>query len=129
MRFTEVESTYICQLNKPENRAMLEGYKERKDKSYAELARYYKDIFKALYGTPAWGVSGVNKMFNGLTGNLRAVLYREKKGKTSAYAHAAKLLRDIDYFGRKEANPKYHGNYKLAPMLSNKELIELAAMK
>ena len=122
MKFTEVETTFVCQFSKPHNRAMLEGYKARKDKSGKELANYYVDVVKALSGTPAYGVSGVNKMLNELTTSVRATLNKEKKGKTSAYAHAAKLLRYVDFYGNTEADARYNGRYKLAPLLTEEEL-------
>ena len=125
MKFAEVETTYICQFNKTQNRAMLEAYKARKDKSGKELANYYRDVVMALANTPAFGVSGVNKMLNELTEKVRATLNKEKKGKTSAYAHAAKLLRDVDFFGSTEAQASYCGNHKLKPILTEEELQQL----
>ena len=122
MKFYQVETTYICQFSKPENRKMLEQYRDRKDKSGKELANYYLDVIRVLQDTPAWNVSGVNKMVNDLTAKVRATLNKEKKGKTSAYAHAAKLLRDVDYFRNTEATVYYNGRYKLAPLLKTEEL-------
>ena len=74
MKLNQVETTYICQLNKPENREMLEGYKQRRNKSGRELASLYRDVTGALINTPAWGVSGVNKMVNDLTTKVSATL-------------------------------------------------------
>jgi hypothetical protein len=122
MKFKHVETTYICQFSKPENKAVLESYRDRKDKSGKELANYYLDIIRILETTPAWGVSGVNKMINELTDKVRATLKKEKRGKTSAYAHANKLLRDVDYFSNNEATAYYNGRYKLAPLLNVEEL-------
>ena len=127
MKFKDLETTFICQLNKPQNRAILEGYKKRRDKSGEELARYYTDVFNMLIGTPAFGVSGVNKMLNELTERVRATLNKERRGKTTAYAHAGILLNQIDYFSNEEAKAKYCGSYKLAPMLSAEELDQLAS--
>lgn len=128
MKLCCVERTYVCQFNKPKNRKMLEDYKKRKDGSGAELARYYTDVVNALRGTPAWGVSGVNKMINELTTKVRATLNQEKKGKTSAWAHAGKLLADVKWFGVQDANPYYRGKYKLDPVLTEEELSRLAEM-
>ena len=126
MKFKDVETTFICQLNKPENRAVLEGYRSRKDKSGKELAQYYRDIIGMLKNTPAYGVSGVNKMLNDLTANVRATLNQERKGKTSAYAHAGKILSQLDYFGETEAVPTtYKCRYKLAPLITEDELNQL----
>ena len=125
MKFNQVENTYICQFSKPENRKMLEGYKLRRDKSGAELARYYRDVVKALSDTPAFGVSGVNKMLNDLTDKVRATLVGAKKGKTSAYAHAGWLLNQLDYFGNEDARACYKGRYKLAHLLTAEELLQL----
>jgi hypothetical protein len=126
MKFKDVETTFICQLNKPENRAVLEGYKNRKDKSGKELAQYYRDIFNMLKNTPAYGVSGVNKMLNELTASVRATLNKERKGKTSAYAHAGKILSQLDYFKEIDAVPTtYKCKYKLAPVVTEDELNQL----
>ena len=125
MKYIEVERTFICQLAKLQNRLMLEAYVSRKDKSSEELTNYYKDIVMALYGTPAWGVSGVNKMINELTDSVRATLTHAKKGKTTAYAHAAKMLRYIDFYGNVEAEVRYCGSYKLQPLLTEEELQQL----
>ena len=78
MKFCEVEQTWICQLGKPEARRMLEAYKDLRDGSPEELIRYYNDIINALKSTPAWGVSGVNKMINELTESVRATLTHTK---------------------------------------------------
>lgn len=128
MKLNEVEQTYICQFSKPYNKAMLEGYKMRRDKSGAELARYYMDVIRALEGTPAFGVSGVNKMLNELTTKVRATLNKEKRGKTSAYAHAGQLLYQLEYFGQQEADPKHSRRLKLEPLLSVEELAKLAEL-
>lgn len=125
MKFNEVENTYICQLSKQQNRAMLEGYKTRRDNSKEELIRYYRDLIDALKSTPAFGVSGVNKMLNELTEKVRATLIGAKRGKTSAYAHAGWLLNQLDFFGDEEAKPCYKGSYKLAPLLTDVELDQL----
>ena len=128
MKYREVENTFICQLGKPEARRMLEAYVARKDKSPEELINYYKDIVKALYNTPAWGVSGVNKMINELTESVRATLTHAKKGKTSAYAHAAKMLRYVDFYGNETATARYCGKYKLMSLITEDEFQQLLAV-
>ena len=125
MKYCEVENTFICQLGKPEARRMLEAYVARKDKSPEELTNYYKDIVMTLYNTPAWGVSGVNKMINELTESVRATLTHAKKGKTSAYAHAAKMLRYVDFYGNETATARYCGKYKLMPLITEDEFQQL----
>lgn len=122
MKFFEAERTWICQLNKPQNRMMLEAYKDRKDRSIVEFIRYYIDVTGALRNTPAWGVSGVNKMINELTDAVRATINHAKRGKSSAPAHANKLLSIIDFYHNEEAVSRYCGNYKLKPLLSIEEL-------
>ena len=67
MQLKDLETTFVCQLGKPQNRKILEDYRNRRDSSGKELAKYYKDIFNMLTDTPAFGVSGVNKMLNELT--------------------------------------------------------------
>lgn len=129
MKFKDVEATFICQLNKPENRTMLEGYIKRRDKSGAELARYYIDVIYALKDTEAWGVSGVNEMLNELTTKVEATRVRAKRGKTSAYAHARWLLNKVDYFLEFEANPYgSHKRHKLNPLLTADQLVELSQL-
>ena len=128
MKLKDVPTTYICQLNKPENKSVLKDFRDRKDYGCEELVNYYKFIVMTLAVTPAWGVSGVNKMVNDLTNSLRAVKAHARKGKTSAPAHANKLLGIIKEFGNKEAVARYCGNYKLQPLLTEEELAEIAAM-
>jgi hypothetical protein len=128
MKLKEVEQTYICQFNKPNNRAMLESYVARKDRSNKELINYYTDVINTLSNTPAWGVSGVNKMINELTDSVRATLTKAKCGKTSAYAHANKILNTINIFGNKQANAQYRGYHKLQPILTVEELEALDMM-
>ncbi len=125
MKFNEVERTWIKQLGMSENRKVLEEFKARKNKSFEELARYYRFVIGALRSTPAWGVSGVNKMVNDLTASVIATLTKAKKGKTSAYAHAGKLLAIIDFYGNTEAEARYCGNYKLGHILTEVELNQL----
>jgi hypothetical protein len=129
MTYNNTSSTFICQLGKPENRAMLEGYKQRKLKTGVELANYWRDVTGALINTPAWNVSGVNKMLTELATGIRATLTNAKRGKTSAYAHAGKLLNKIDHFGYKEV-PLGHTKrtYNSVPVITEEELSALAAM-
>ena len=122
MRLDRVASTFICQLNKPENRAKLEAYRNRRDGSAAEFVRYYLDVFSMLENTPAWNVRGVNKMLNELTAKVRATINHEKQGKSSAYAHAGMLLNKIDQMGWLEAEPRNYGHIALAPKISMDEL-------
>lgn len=122
MKFNEVESTFVCQLGKVQNRAMLEAYRDRKDRSPGEFVRYYVDIINALANTPAWGVSGVNKMVNELTASVRATINHAKKGKSSAPAHAASMLRYVDFYSDVEAEARYCGRHKLQPLLTVEEL-------
>ena len=92
-----------------------------------ELIKYYKDIVVVLCNTPAWGVSGVNKMINELTESVRATLAHAKKGKTTAYAHAAKMLRYVDFYGNETANARYCGKHKLMPLITEEEFQQLLA--
>lgn len=122
MTFLEVDRTWICQLGKPENQVMLKAYCERKDKSIEEFFRYYFDIIDMIKDTPAWGVSGVNKMVNELTDTVRATMTRAKRGKSSAPAHAAKMLRYIAYYGHETATPRNWGRCTLAPLITPEEV-------
>ena len=125
MTLNEVPRTWICQLNKQENRTKLEGFKKRKDKSFEELCRYYKFIISALSGTPAWGVSGVNKLVNELTDHVIATHSGTRKGSTTAYAQAGKLLNTIDRLGGNKVEARYCGNYKLGHILTDAELAQM----
>ena len=127
MKFKDVENTFICQFGKPEARRMLEYYRDRRNKSYEELVSYYNDLTGILKNTPAWGVSGVNKMINELTESVRATLTNAKKGKTSAYAHAAKMLRYVDFYSNETAEAKYNGRHKLMPLITKEEFQQLLA--
>lgn len=128
MTLKEVETTYICQLNKPQNRIILESFRDCNDRSPKKLAQCYRFLVEALAPTPAWGVSGVNKMMNETTASVRATLNKAKKGKTSAPALARKLLSIIDYCGDDVAVNKYRGRYKLEPILTVEELEALEQM-
>ena len=125
MTFIQAERTFICQLNKPDNKKFLMDYAARGDGSCAELIRYYKEIISRLSCTPAWGVSGVNKMINELRASVVAKLTNAKKGKTTAWAHAKKMLNYIKQFGHEEAKAYYSGSHKLIPPLTDSELLEL----
>jgi hypothetical protein len=125
MKFNVIEKTWICQLGKPEIKKQLENYRDRKDKSLEELISYYRFIIETLECTPAWGVSGVNKMVNELTASVIATLTKAKTGKTSAYAHAGRLLATIDRYSNTEAEARYCGRYKLKPVLTKVELLKL----
>ncbi len=127
MTLNEVERTWIHQFNKPENRKVLEEFKTRKDKSFEEFRRYYKFIITTLEDTPAWGVSGVNKMVNDLTAAVIATLTKAKTGKTSAYAHAGTLLNKIDHFSNQKAEPRYCGRYKLGHIITDLEFDQMLA--
>ena len=125
MKFYEVEQTWICQLGKATNRAMLQGYIDRSDKSLEEFVRFYFDVINALKDTPAWGVSGVNKKINELTDLVRATAIHAKKGKSSAPAQAKKLLNHIDFRCKEEAEVRYCGNHKLKPLFTIEEFQQL----
>lgn len=125
MTFTQVEKTFICQLNKPDNKKFLLEVATRRDSSCTELVRYYKEIISRLSCTPAWGVSGVNKMVNELRASVVAKLTNAKKGKTTAWAHAKKMLAYIEHFGDNRAKPYCKEKHELIPTLTDEELLEL----
>ena len=125
MIFTQAEHTFICQLNKPDNKKFLMDYAARGDGSCTELVRYYKEIISRLSCTSAWGVNGVNKMVNKLRDSVVANLTNAKKGKTTAWAHAKKMLVYIEHFVEQEAKPYYKEKCMLVPPLTDEELLEL----
>lgn len=125
MTMTQVPGTYVCQLNKPDNRSMLEAYRNNKIKDKKILVAYYKDICRALLGTPAFGKPKTNEMLNALTEGVRATLLGAKKGKISAYAHAGALLNKIDYCSQMPAKGASWVKCDLVPLLTDEELEEL----
>lgn len=126
MMYIEVDALYLAQLNKPENYAKLEAYRDDKDKSGAKFAQYTLDLFNMLRDTPAWGKPGTNKMLNEVLNHARAIMTKAKRGKTSAYAHAAGLIRSINFHKYQEAFASYSPKVTLLPELSEEELQQLA---
>lgn len=127
LKLCEVPTTWIHWLSKPENMDRLVEYANCGDKSPAKLGECYTFLVCTLQPTPAWNVSGVNKMINEVGDGAIAVLERRKKGKTSAPAVAKKLLASIKWYGQTKADPHYYGNYKLR-LLTPQQLDALAAM-
>jgi len=130
MKLKDCPSTYICQFSKSVANEELMRYKERRDSSTEELVRYYSFVINTLKHTPAWNVSGVNKMVNDLTDRVRAKLNgANRKGTTTAFAHAGKILYIIETFGEKDSSstPRYRGHYKLKPIITEEEINDLLA--
>lgn len=126
MMYIEVDALYLAQLNKPENYAKLEAYRDDKDKSGAKFAQYTVDLFNMLRDTPAWEKPGTNEMLNEVLSYARAIMTKAKKGKTSAFAHAGRLIRSIDYHKYQQVYASYTPKVKLLPELSEEELQQLA---
>lgn len=129
MKFKDIEGTYICQLNKPANRAMLEYYKQQRTKSPALWADFWRDLVAALINTPAWDVSGVNKMLMEAAGIMHAHLVGAKKNRISVYAFAGQLLYKIDSYKDQEA-PKCFSprTYKWPPVVTEEDLLALEVL-
>lgn len=125
MTFTQAEKTFICQLNKPDNKKFLWEVAAHRDGSNTALVRYYKEIISRLSSTPAWGVNGVNKMVNELRASVVAKLTNAKTGKTTAWAHAKKMLAYIEHFGENVAKLYCKEKHELIPPLTDEELLEL----
>lgn len=125
MKYVEVERTFICQLAKAHNRAMLQAYIDRNDRSPEEFARYYFDLTNVLMATPAWGVSGVNDMINKLTDSVRATITHAKKGKSSAPAHAKSMIRYVEYYGNMESYARGGQRCMLKPLITEEEFKQL----
>ena len=124
--YKEIEGTWVCQFNKPENKAKLKMYKNDKDRSLKKLIEYYRWVISVLINTPAWGVSGVNKIVNELTDAVRATAAKAKTGKTSAYAQAGKLLNDVNYWKDLVCySNKHERTCWLKPVISEEELQQL----
>lgn len=122
MKYRHVEQTYICQLGKPAAYRQLKSFARSSDKSIEEYARFYKFVRDTLLHTPAWGVTGVNKLVNKLSSSIRATANHEKTGKSSAPAQAKKLKSMVDYFANLECEAYYNGRCALEDVLSDAEL-------
>lgn len=129
MKFKDIEKTYICQLNKPANRAMLEYYKQQRTKSQALWADFWRDLVAALIDTPAWNVSGVNKMLMEVSEIIRAHLTGAKKNRISVYAFAGQLLHKIDLYKDREA-PKgfFQRTHRCPPVVTEDDLLAPLAL-
>lgn len=122
MVYADIEGMYLTQLGKPNNYARLKAYMEDKDKSGAKFAQYTLDLFDMLRGTAAWGKPGTNKMLNEVLKHARAIMNKAKTGKTSAHAHASKLISSINYHKNKQASVNHWTPVMLLPELSEEEL-------
>lgn len=122
MTMTQVPGTYVGQLSRPENLAMLKAYAQSKDKSPVLLVQYYRDIVNALKGTPAWDKPKTNQMINELTYSVRATIAGEKKGRTSAGAHARRMLNKIEYCSKMPARGNAWKVCPLEPILTDEEI-------
>ena len=129
MTCNQVEHMWVCQLGKPENRKKLKEYVDNSDSSKEELVRYYRDFISMLINTPAWGVNGVNKVVNELRAAVVATLTDANSGKTTAWAHAKKMIRQIDYHSTRQVKPYYNRRYKLVAPLTDEELLQLLLNK
>lgn len=129
MTYRDCEGTYVCQLNKPQNRAILEGYATRCIKGPVEFSNMYLDVINMVKHTAAWGKPGTNKMLNKLTNHVTATLHNAKSGKSSAFRQAKDLLKTVDWYINTPAIPKYEPPCKLVPLLTETEINELLALR
>lgn len=126
MLMKDVDRTWIHWLGLPENKEILKGFKNRKDKSIEEYARFILFLFDTLIDTPAYGVAGVNEMLNEQTHMFAATRDQAKRGKSSASAQANTLLYKISYFENEEAKPHYN-RCKLNLSVTREELQQFLA--
>lgn len=103
MTLCELEGTYVGQLNKPENMAVLKAIAEDHDKSIEKLAAFDLWLINTLRPTAAWGKPKTNMMINELIAQTKATIAGAKKGKTSAYAAAKRLINKVNWCRTKEA--------------------------
>ena len=129
MKVKDLETHWICQLSKLDTYKTIECFVNSTIKTYVGLHDYYITIISALCHSPAWGYSSTNRLVNELTDACRAVLNHEVSGKTSAPAHARKLLRIIKHRGEEEITKSYTGNCELKPLLSIAELDKLKHLR
>jgi hypothetical protein len=121
MLLLDTPTAWMCHLYKPEVRAELDAFSERKDSSVEEFARFILLIHKTLVNTPAWGKAGTNDMYNKLTAKFAATRDGAKNGTSSAWAQARSLIRRMNNQVGKEAELRW--NYcKLNPAVSVEEL-------
>ena len=125
---TDLAGTYVGQLNKPTNKATLEWYVKEGDRSPHTFASYYFWLIGALQDTPAWGKPKTITMVNELTRSVRATLTGAKTGKSSAPAHANKMLNKIAWCSKKPATGNTWGTEELEPLLKPDEVERLLAM-
>lgn len=129
----QVESTYVCQFNKPENRKRLEEFVKNHDSSGQALAEFYQFVIVTLRPTLAWNVSGVNKLINKLSYHVRATLNHERRGKTTAWAQANQILYTVNSNKDREAptwepSTQYRKTDWLKPLVTPEELLALSEL-
>ena len=122
---TQLDTTYVGQLNKPENKKMLEDTVASGDKSPKAFSNYYFKLVEALAGTPAWGKPKTNAMINDLTSKVIASITKSKKGKSSSVSHANTMLGKIEWCSKSEAKGTYWQPEALNPILTKEEVEKL----
>lgn len=121
-----IPTTWMYHLNKPENRKILEDIKDSGDRSPEQLVYLYKFVRDTLKPTECWNVSGVNKLLNEMTAEVKATLTNAKSGKSSAPTRARKLLGTIAYCGVEEAtDERKKRSHWLQPVLTDEELEQM----
>lgn len=128
MLLLDIPTTWMHHLNKPENRAVLDGFVKRHDRSIEEFARFVLFIINTLIDTPAWNVAGTNEFINDLTNKFVATRDNAKNGKSSAYAQAKTLLYRINNQVGQEATMRWN-KCRLSLAVSVEELQQLIAAK
>jgi hypothetical protein len=126
LKLCQIPSTWIYHFCKPENLKKLEGFAANKKDDVEDFVNFYYWVISVLEGTPAWGVSGVNRKINEITDALYATLTNAKNGTSSAHGQAGKLLNIIKFHKDKIATPKStYDRCELKPLLTNEEINEL----
>ena len=97
MKMIDLPGTYVCQLNKPANRLVLEAFKEDKDKDVKKFIRLFLWLTATLRETPAWNKPKTNIELRKIKEKLEATIAGAKKGTSSGYAVAGYLIGKIEY--------------------------------
>lgn len=109
MTLTALSNTYVGQLIKPENMAMLKTTAKDKDRSIKKLAAFTLWLINTLRPTPAWGKPKTNMMINDVVSKTKATIdlvnsgFKGIKGTTSAYALANVLINKVNWCSTQEA--------------------------
>lgn len=97
MTACELPGAYVHHLSKPENMTVLKAIASDKDKSVEKLAKFVLWLINTLRSTPAWGKPKTNMMLIEIINQTKATINKAKRGTSSAYAIAGRLINKVNY--------------------------------